>query len=80
MTSEMMIAVFAGLVFGTAIAAVAIINYEVNASLAAFAPKSALTAAYVQNWVVGHDASGAVIFRGPLPRTCTPAMKQYSRC
>ena len=75
-----MIAVFAALVFGAAMAAVAIINYEANASLAAFTPKSALTTTYAQNWVVGHDAGGAVIFRGPLPRTCTPAMKPYSRC
>jgi hypothetical protein len=80
MTSEMMIAVFAALFFGAAMAAVAIINYEANVSLAAFARKSALTAAYAQNWVAGHDASGAVIFRGQPTRTCTPALKQYSRC
>ncbi len=80
MTTETMIAVFAALVLGAATAAVAMINYEANASLAAFAPKSALTAAYAQNRLAGYDASGAAIFRGQLTRTCTPPTKQYSRC
>ena len=40
MSSETMLALVAALVLGAATAAVAMINYEVNASLVAFAPQN----------------------------------------
>ena len=79
-TTETMIALSAAVAFAAATTAVAMINYQANVSLAASAPKGALTAAYGQNWLAGYDASAAAIFRGQLTRTCTPAMKQYARC
>jgi hypothetical protein len=39
MSTETMIALFAALVFGAATAAVAILNYEINASLVAVDPQ-----------------------------------------
>jgi len=79
-TAETMIALSAAVVFAAATTAVAMINYQANVSLAASAPNGTLTAAYGQNWPAGYDASSAAIFRAQLTRTCTPAMRQYSRC
>ncbi len=71
MTTEMVIALFAALVFGAATTAIAIMNYEANASLAALAPKSALTATCAQHWLAEYDAGRPVVFRGQPTRTCT---------
>lgn len=79
MSTEAMIALFAALVFGTATAAVAIINYEINASLATLDPQSVPAAVCTPTWVAGYDASGAAIYRGQLTRTCVLSQTQQSR-
>lgn len=80
MFSDTIIALAAVLLLGTAIAAVAIINYEANASLAALDPRSAPAAVYAKDWVAGHDTRGAAILRSQLTRTCGPSPTQQPRC
>ena len=65
MSTETMIAVPAALVLGTA--AVAMINYEAHAPLAAFAPQNDPAAVSVQNPVAGCDTDEAPIFQGQWP-------------
>ena len=79
MTTETVIALIAALAFGAATAAVAILNYQANAAIEAFAPKRPLMAAYAQNRLPGYDAGGAAMSRWPLTRTCMPP-KQQPRC
>jgi hypothetical protein len=79
MSTEAMIALFAALVFGTATAAVAIINYEINASLVALDREGVSAAVCTPNWVAGYDASGAALYRGQLTRTCMLSQMQQSR-
>ena len=55
------------LALGAATAAVAMTNYEVNASLAAFAAQNDPAAAAAQNPVAGCDTNEAPIFRGQRP-------------
>jgi hypothetical protein len=62
----MMVAATA-LVLGAATAAVAIINHEVNTSIAAFAPQNDLAAVSAQNPVAGCDTDEAPIFQGQWP-------------
>lgn len=78
MSTEAMIALFAALIFGTATAAVAIINYEINASLTALDPQSVPAAVCAPNWVAGYDAAGAAMYRAPLTRTCVLSQTQQS--
>lgn len=70
MSTEAMIALFAALVFGTATAAVAIINYEINAPLVALDPQRAPAAVCTPSWMAGYDARGPAIYRGQLTRAC----------
>jgi hypothetical protein len=79
MSTEAMIALFAALVFGTATAAVAIINYEINASLATLDPQSVPAAACTPNWVAGYDVGGAAIYRGQPTRICVLSQTQQPR-
>jgi hypothetical protein len=67
MSTATMIAVAAALVLGAATAAVAMINYEVNASLAAFAPQNDPAAVSAQHPVAGYDTNEAAIFRAQWP-------------
>jgi len=53
MSTETMITVAAALVLGAGTAAVAMINYEANAPLAAFAPRNDPAAVSAQNPVAG---------------------------
>jgi hypothetical protein len=62
-----MVALAAVLVLGAAMAAAAMINYEVNASLLAFAPQNDPAAVSAQNPVAGCDTDEAHIFRGQWP-------------
>jgi len=79
MFTETMVALSAALVFGAATAAVAMINYEANASLAALDARRAAAAVHAQNRAAGCDTGAQAIFGGQLTRICTP-MKQYSTC
>jgi hypothetical protein len=79
MSTEAMIALFAALVFGAATAAVAIMNYEINASLVALDPECVPAAVCTPNWVAGYDASGPAIYRGHPTRTCVLSQTQQSR-
>jgi hypothetical protein len=67
MSTETMIAVAAALVLGAGTVAVAMINYEVNAPLAAFAPRNDPAAVSAQNPVAGCDTDEAPIFQGQRP-------------
>jgi hypothetical protein len=67
MSTETMIALAAALVLGAGTAAVAMINYEANTSLAAFAPQNEPAAVSVQNPVAGCDTDESTIFRGQWP-------------
>jgi hypothetical protein len=67
MSTETMIAVAAALVLGAGTAAVAMINYEANAPLAAFAPQNDPAAVSAQNPVAGCDTDEAPIFQGQWP-------------
>jgi hypothetical protein len=67
MSTQTMIALAAAFVLGAAAAAVATINYEVNASLAAFAPQNDLAAVSAQNPVASCDTDEAPIFQGQWP-------------
>jgi hypothetical protein len=67
MSTQIMIALAAALVLGAATAAVAMINYEVNASLAAFPPQNDPAAVSTRNPVVGCETNEAPIFRGQWP-------------
>jgi hypothetical protein len=67
MSTETMIAVAAALVLGAGTTAVAMINYEANASLVAFAPQHNPAAVSAQNPVAGCDTNEAPIFRGQWP-------------
>jgi hypothetical protein len=67
MSSETMIALAAALILGAGTAAVATINYEVNASLAAFASQNDPATVAAQNPVAGCDTNEAPIFRGQWP-------------
>ena len=80
MSTETMIALSAAVVFGIATAAVAMINYEANASLAALAPQSAPTSVYAHHRVEGYDTDRAAIFRGQLTRSCTFSLQQQAGC
>jgi hypothetical protein len=66
MSTMTMIALAAALVLGAATAAAAM-NYEVNASLAAFAPQKEPAAVAAQNSVAGCDTEEAPIFRTQRP-------------
>jgi hypothetical protein len=67
MSTHTMVALAAALVLGAAAAAVATINYEVNASLATLAPQNDLAAVAAQTPVAGYDTNEAAIFRGQWP-------------
>jgi len=67
MSTETMIAVAAALVLGASTAAVAMINYEANAPLAAFAPQNDPAAVSAQKPVAGCDTDEAPIFQGQWP-------------
>ena len=67
MSTGTKIALTAALVLGAATAAAAMINYEVNAPLAAFAPQNDLAAVSAQNPVAGCDTDEAPIFQGQWP-------------
>jgi hypothetical protein len=67
MSTETMIAVAAALVLGAGTAAVAMINYEANVPLAAFAPQNDPAAVSAQNPVAGCDTDEASIFQGQWP-------------
>jgi hypothetical protein len=67
MSTQTMIALAAALLLGAAAVAVATINYEVNASLAAFAPGNNPAAVSAQNPVAGYDTNESAIFRGQWP-------------
>ncbi len=80
MSTKAMIALFAALVFGTAAVAVAIVNHEINASLAALDPESAPASVCPQNWAPGYDTTGAAIFREQATRGCPLSPRQPLRC
>ena len=67
MSTETMIALTEALIFGASTAAVAMINYEANAPLAAFAPQNDPAAVSAQNPVAGCDTDEAPIFQGQWP-------------
>jgi hypothetical protein len=67
MSTGTMIALAAALILGAATAAVAMINYEVNASVVAFASQNDPAAVAAQNTVAGCDTNEAPIFRGQWP-------------
>ena len=67
MSTETTIALTAALVLGASTAAVAMINYEANAPLAAFAPQNDPAAVSAQNPVAGCDTDEAPIFQGQWP-------------
>jgi len=67
MSTGTMIALAAALVLGAATAAVAMINHEVNASLAAFVPQNAPAAVTAQNPLTGCDTDESAIFREQWP-------------
>jgi hypothetical protein len=77
MSTEAIIALLA-LVFGTATAAVAIVDHELNASLAALDPQSFPGAVCAQDWLAGYD-TGSVIYRGQMAQPCILSHKQQSR-
>jgi hypothetical protein len=66
LSTETMIALAVALVLG-ATAAVAMINYDVNASLAASTPQNNPAAGATQNPEAGCDTNEAPIFRGQRP-------------
>jgi hypothetical protein len=66
MSTETKIALAVALVLG-ATPAVAMINYEANAPLAAFAPQNDPAAVSAQNPVAGCDTDEATIFQGQWP-------------
>jgi len=74
---DMMVAATA-LVVSAATAAVAIINHEVNTSIAAFAPHSDLAAVSAQNPVAGCDTAEALIFQGMAASLLTRACLRES--
>jgi hypothetical protein len=67
MSTQTMIALAAALVLGAGTAAVAMINYEANASLAAFVPQNAPAAVSAQNPVADCDTNESTIFRVQWP-------------
>jgi hypothetical protein len=67
MSTQIMIALAAALVLGAATAAVAMINYEANAPLAAFPSQNDPAAVSAQNPVAACDTDAAPIFRGQWP-------------
>jgi hypothetical protein len=69
MSTGTMITLAAALILGAATAAMAMINYEVNASLAAFAPQNDPAAVSAQHRVAGCDTNEPAIFRGQWPLT-----------
>ena len=66
-STDTMIAVAAALVLVAGTAAVAMINDEANAPLAAFAPQNDPAAVSAQNPVAGCDTDEAPIFQGQWP-------------
>jgi hypothetical protein len=80
MFAEIMIALSAALLLGTAMAAVAIINHEANASLAALDPQKAPAAVHAKDWVAGYDTNGTAALRSQLTRTCRLRPTQQSHC
>jgi hypothetical protein len=67
MSIQTMVGLAAALVLGAATAAMAIINHEVNTSIAAFAPQNDLAAVSAQNPVTDCDTDEAPIFQGQWP-------------
>jgi hypothetical protein len=67
MSTETMIALAAALVLSAGTAAVAMINDEANASLAAVAPQNDPAAVSAQKPVAGCDTNESTIFRGQWP-------------
>lgn len=80
MSSETMIALAAALVFGAATVALAMLNYEINTSVAPLALQSNPAAVSAENRAAGCDTNGAAIFRGQLTRTCPLSLKPQSCC
>ena len=67
MSTETMIGLAVVLALGAATVAVAMTNYEVNASLAAFAPQNDPAVVAARNPVAGCDTNEPPIFRGQWP-------------
>lgn len=67
MSTQTMTALAAALLLGAATAAVAVINYDVNASPAASTPQNNAAAVAAQNPGAGCDTNEAPIFRGQRP-------------
>jgi hypothetical protein len=67
MSTDRMIAAAAALILGAGTAAVAMINYEANAPLVAFAPQNDPAAVSTQNPLAGCDTDEAPIFQGQWP-------------
>jgi hypothetical protein len=67
MSTQTMVGLAAALVLGAGTAAVAMINYEANAPLAAFAPENDPAAVSAQNPLAGCDTDEAPIFQGQWP-------------
>jgi hypothetical protein len=64
MSSETMIALAAALVFGAATVALAVLNYEVNTSLAPLALQGSPATICADNRTAGCDTNGASFFDG----------------
>jgi hypothetical protein len=83
MSTDTMIAIAAALVIGAGTAAVAMINYEANAPLAAFAPQNDPAAVAIQHPVASCDTTKHPFFKDNgrfITDTSLPSLKQQSRC
>lgn len=78
--ARIMIALTAVVVFAAATAALAVANAKVYSARATLVGNGSPAAIYGRNSLVGHDTSGAAIFRGELTPTCLFSLKQQSRC
>lgn len=76
--ADTMFVLAVALVVGAATAALAVVNYEANASLAALDAPSASAAARSQNLVTGYDNSGAAIFWTQPTGACLLSLMQQS--
>jgi hypothetical protein len=75
MTTDTIVASVAAAAFAAATAAVVMVSYEANVSLAASASQRAPPGACAQDWLAGYNAGEAARLRVQLTRTCTPSMR-----
>jgi hypothetical protein len=75
MTMDTIVAILAAAVFAAATAAVVMVSYEANVSLAALTSQRGPPGMCAQDWLAGYNSGEAAMLRAQRTRTCPPPMR-----